>query len=446
MYIADYIKSELPKWPNWFNRILLKFNVFGSLVYGKGYRKFAESISAISPEKKLLDMVNHAIKNVPYYREKYGTLEIKSLKEFEEKIGFIDKDEVMAHWDKFIADGTDMSKCMTGTTGGTSGKPLKLLFPKNRYLVSVPFFNKMLHEFGWNFDMVAVLRNHKLDEGRVCMINPMTKQVIFDAFRLSPEYVAKIYKVMRKYHIHYIHAYPSTLFQFCKFCHSLNLDLSFVKLCILTSEQITNEQMNFFVQTLHLPLNYSYGHSEKLIFAGNTPSSSNYVVEPAYGYAELVADDGSVIKKAHIQGQLTGTAFYNYNFPLIRYKTGDDASYSADIDPQQPFKKEFEQIAGRRQKTLIYCGNGQKVSITSLNVHNDLFDKTYGIQYVQEQKGELKVLIVKGEGYSANVEQRICDYLQMRLGAETKITIQYTDKLIHQPNGKFLLLISSVKE
>lgn len=445
MNIADYVKTEISKWPNWVNYLLLRLNVFGPLVYGRSYLRFSKTINTISPEQKLLQMVNHAIKYVPYYRNKYGSLTIHNLKEFEEKIGFIDKDEVMNHWEEFVADNVDMSKCMTGTTGGTSGKPLKLLFSKNRYIVERSFTHNMLKQFGWNFDTFAVLRNHKLPNTRDYMINPVMRQVIFDAFRLTPEYAQIAYQTMKKYNIRFIHAYPSTLFQFAKHCYNLKLDLSFIKLCRLTSEQITSEQMNFFVNTLHLKLSYSYGHSEKLILAGNTPESYNYTAVPAYGYMELISDEGTVIKDAHKQGEMTGTTFYNYNFPLIRYKTGDYSSYTKNIESQNPFDKELDQILGRWQSTLIYCANGKKVSTASLNLHSDLCNKTDGIQYVQKKPGELEILIIKGSEYTNTDEQEIYNYFKSCIGEGTMIKIQYVDKLIHQPNGKFLLLISSIK-
>lgn len=37
MGLADYIKTELPQWPNWINRILLRLFFFGNKVYGKSY-------------------------------------------------------------------------------------------------------------------------------------------------------------------------------------------------------------------------------------------------------------------------------------------------------------------------------------------------------------------------------------------------------------------------
>ena len=438
MNIADYIKNKLPQWPNWLNVILLKCNVFGGWVYGKSYRHYSKTIDEINPEEKLLEMVNHAIKNVPYYRERYGDLVVRSIDEFEEKIDFIDKDEVMANWDKFIADDADLSKCITCTTGGTSGKPLKLLIPKNRYVVDRSFTHRQLYQFGWNHDIFAVIRNNNLDDEKDYIINPIMKLVIFDAFRLNEDYVKTICKTMKKFNIHCIHAYPSALFQFCKLCKKEQLDLSFIKLCRLTSEQITEEEMLFFKQNFSFKLSYSYGHSEKLLLAGNSPDTENYIVEENYGYFELV-NDNKIIKSTDSFGEIVGTTFNNIFFPLIRYKTGDYSQY-VQYDPVRILGK----IQGRWQDTMIYCADGRMVSTASLNLHNDIYDKVDGLQYVQNKKGELIILIIKGSGYSDATEQYVLSYYKTCLGIDTKIYIEYVDKLRLKPNGKFVLLISNV--
>ena len=38
-----------------------------------------------------------------------------------------DKDIVLDNWDDFVSDLTNKNECIVATTGGTSGKPLKML-------------------------------------------------------------------------------------------------------------------------------------------------------------------------------------------------------------------------------------------------------------------------------------------------------------------------------
>ena len=226
MGLADYIKNKVPYWPNSITEILLKFNCFGGMCYGFAYMAYPKRIVASTPDEKLISMVNYAIEKVPYYRKRYGSLRIKSRKEFEDKIGFIDKDEVMAHWNEFVADDADMSKCYEETTGGTSGKPMKFLSPKNRYVREMYFWHKLLKRFGWNYDTVGVIRNHRIGKGRDYMVNPIMKHVIFDGFRTDDEYYRNVWSVIRRKKIKYLYCYPAAAYSFLKFCFREGLDTS----------------------------------------------------------------------------------------------------------------------------------------------------------------------------------------------------------------------------
>ena len=441
MNIADYIKNELPKWPNWINNIILKMNVFGSKVYGKKYEVAKKEIESLIPEEKLCEIVNFAIERVPYYRKKYGTLRINSIKEFEEKIGFIDKDEVMEHWNDFIADGTDLNKCNVGTTGGTSGKPLKLVIPQNRYLRGAVFTDIYRGYSGWKHgDCRGVIRNHKLPPHKDYLINPMTKQYIFDAFRISDEYVKKIHKVLKNNNVQYIFAYPSAVCQFLRICNKLNLDLSFLKDVHLSSEAVTEDQALLITKQCGLKLSYTYGHSEKLIFAANDCTDMNLIIDPRYGHFELIDKDSKPIEKAGEIGEMVGTTLFNKQMPLIRYRTGDYALMGEKRNGNTTLKT----IYGRWDKSTIYRCDGTQTSLTALNLHGDFYEHINGMQYIQEEKGKLIALIIKNEKYTEKDETFIIGHLGNAMLGKENVEIRYVDDLIIQPNGKFLPIISKI--
>lgn len=442
MNIADYIKSQLPKWPTWINFILLRLNIFGSLVYGRSYGRFSRMIETISPEKKLLALVNFAIKNVPYYRKRYGGMEISSVAEFQRRIAFIDKDEVMRNWDEFVADNVDMSKCVTGTTGGTSGKPLKLLSPKRRYVEELAFMHKMWKTTGWNYHVRGVIRNHKLPPSRTYELNPITKELIFDAFRISSDYVRRVVRVLKKYHVKYIQSYPSAAYQFCKICRANKIDISFLKYFLCGSEAVTEEQYLFIVKDMKIGLFSWYGHSEKLILGGTTQGNRNCYIEPRYGYFELVdRETGDVIEETERWGEMVGTTFYNYCMPLIRYKTGDSAVLK-DFPSQGGAV--LKEIVGRWDKNLIYRYDGTTTTITALNLHDDMYEHIDGLQYVQREVGKIELHIIKGDGYTEDVEHDIYEYVKNAMGENGEVSICYVEKLQFCANGKFLPLISLI--
>lgn len=432
MNLADYIKNQLPYWPNWINLFLLRLNFAGKYSYGFSYVRFKKRIETIQPERMLLDLVNYAIKHVPYYRNRYAHCSINSVDDFEKKIKYIDKDEVMAHWDEFLSDEIDMTKISVGTTGGTSGKSLKLIQPQTRYVWELAFMHGIWHKCGWNYNTRAVIRNHHLN-GRTFLINPLTKEVIFDAFNTSDKYYQVIYKVIRSLHIQYVHSYPSTAFQFCKKCLELGLDLSHIKAFICGSEGITDVQ-NYFFKSHNITICTWYGHSEKLILAGRDTDSHEFIPIREYGFVETLplGIEG--------EGELVGTTFYNYAFPLIRYKTGDHAHFLHDIQGNLILKH----IVGRWDKSVIYKCDGTYTSLTALNLHNNFLEHVDGIQYIQEKVGFLKILVIKNKLYTMDDEKFIKQHVGKAMGGWQYVTVEYTDKLIFQPNGKFLPLISMI--
>jgi phenylacetate-CoA ligase len=443
---ADFIREKIVALPNWVNSIALKCNIFKGYIYGRKYIKYRNSISKISSndiEQRLINIVNFAIKNVKYYRDRYSRVEINTIEDFKTKIGFIDKAEVMAHWDDFLVNNIELNKCKQGTTGGTSGKPLKLVLPQNRYIVELATIHSLWKETGWDYNTRGVIRNHKLPDNKVYIINPITKEVIFDAFRISLEYAKQIYDVLVGKKIKYIHAYPSAAYQFCKLCTRQNLNLNFINSFICHSEDITQEQYYFIHDTLGINMYSVYGHSEKLIIAGGNLGNHQLKVEPSYGYAELVDEKGNDILIQGNSGEIVGTTLYNQHMPLIRYKTGDTAEYRGTIGSGHTILV-FDSITGRWEKNLIYRNDNTVTSTTALNLHDDLYKYIDGMQYIQNEKGKLIILLIKNEKYTSEIEKRFIEHFKRAMGKQSTIEIKYVDKLTLMPNGKFLPLISKI--
>lgn len=446
MNLGNYIKNELPKWPNWINLILLRLNVFGELVYGKRYRQLKSHITDRSPDSLLLETVNFAIKNVAYYRKRYCGQIIHSKEEFENVFGFIDKDEVMNHWDEFLVDNIDWSKVSVGTTGGTSGKALKLVAPKDRYVHEALFVNRHRTNAGWKPGVLrAVIRNDKLPSNRDFLINPIQKHLIFDAFRMNESYAKIIYSIIKRFKVRYIHAYPSAVYQFFKLCEKQKLDLSIIQAVMLSSEAITDEQSWYIREHLGIRISCSYGHSEKLILAMNNCETMDLDVDPYYGYCEIIDENGNILRENGSIGELVGTSFSNKYQILIRYKTGDHAKIDSINRCENGIEfYRLSKIYGRWDKSLIYKKDGSTTSLTALNLHGDFYNHIDGMQYIQHEKGKVVVLLIKNDLFTTEDESFILNHVGYAMGGNDCVEIRYVDRLVFQPNGKFLPLISQV--
>lgn len=413
-----------------------KFIKYGKFL-NKNYKKFDNTSDVIKA-------ANQSIKNIPFYKD----LElVKDLDSFYKTIPIIDKEILMENWEQFILPSYNKSKVIEGTTGGTSGKPLRLIIPKNRHIVELNTMNSLWKNIGWNGVMRAVIRNKQLKSNDTFIVNPLKKEIIFDGFNTDVAYYEKIFATIKKYKVKFIHAYPSSAYQFSLFLKNTNKDTSIIKGFLCGSEGVTELQHNLIVNELQIPLYNWYGHSEKLILGGPCKDNGAIHIEPTYGHFELLNKEGQQITKPGELGEIVGTGIHNAYMSFLRYRTGDFAEYVGDYcehcGRHLPLIKN---IQGRWDKNKIFLIDDTYVTITALNLHSDLYLKINGIQYIQKVKGELEILIVKNDEFTEETEKRFLAHFDQSLFKKCNYQINYIDKLIMEENGKFLPLKQYIED
>jgi len=428
---------------------ITKLNIFYPTILGIGYLYYKyfrinKNYNFFNPEQELLKIVNNAINNIPYYQRLYKK-PLFSIDEFNKKINFIDKDIVMDNWEEFILPGNYKNKVITGTTGGTSGRPMKFVLPKNRYIFELATMYTMWKNISWNGHIRAVIRNHRLKDGQSFTVNPLKKEIIFDGFRTSRKYYYKIYNTIKKHRIMFIHAYPSSAYQFSVFLYKEELDVDFIKAYLCGSEGVLPEQKELIENKLGIRVYNWYGHSEKLVLGGYCKWNDLFHMEPTYGFFELIDENGKPINEPGITGEIVGTTLHNKYMPLIRYRTGDYAEYAGNYCPQcgrhLPLLKK---IYGRWDNNKIYRKDGTYITTTALNLHSDLYTKIFGLQYFQSKPGFLEVRVIKGDGFTDYDYRELLRHYEISFGDGNKVEIKFVDKLNKLPNGKFLNLISNI--
>ncbi len=405
----------------------------------KKIKKYQKNFYSPFDEKKLLNTINFALNHVPYYREKYGIQPIKSLSEFEERIGFLTKDELRTNRQKLLSTFFNEKDYDMVTTGGSTGEPTVFYLPKNRFLKEWAYVYHAWSYRGYENQLRAVLRNHRFKPNEKIRVNIIRKELVFDAYRTQEKDFDFIYDTMRKYDIHYFQSYPYLAFLFFKYLSEKGRDLSFIHGVFLSSEVFTESQRRLLIKRLHLPITSIYGSSERLVFAIDKEGSGEYEIMENYGYFELIDKNGKVIKEPGREGEIVATGFDNYGMPLIRFKTGDISEY-AQVYPKRILKG----IKGRTGQVIVQP-DGTVVSITSLNLHGDLLDLVDGIQYFQDKPDEVEIRIIPRKNLSSEIiSNKFLTYFRSRFHPKMKIRIREVKKLERLPNGKLLTLITKL--
>ena len=445
------VTKHATRLPNTMAACLMAANQSPRVVFGRGYSNYRRFLDlnrqTYDNRQVLLDAVNYAIRHVPYYKSRYDCDDLDSLAMFEGRIDFIDKDAILNDYEAFINPSIRKENYDVGATGGTSGKPLSFIAPKRRYVVELATMHSLWNNAGYDFSVRAVMRNHRLPANKDFIVNPITREIIFDGFRLNEAYFDRLYAIIQRKRVRFIHCYPSTAYELALYFRKTGKDVSFLKAFLSGSENIFDYQRALIEDELGIRFYNWYGHSEKLVLAGYCQYTRHYHAEPTYGYFELVDEKGRVIRAPGTVGEIVGTAFHNPGMPLIRYRTGDFAEYVGDrCEACGRTLPVFKDVRGRWSGERIYNADGSFVTTTALNLHNELYQVINGLQYVQSRKGALIVLIIKSPGYTQSHETDLYDHFRGKLEDGTVVVIRYVERLLRKPNGKFVQLISRLNE
>ena len=310
-------------------------NQFGyGLRYGKSFSKVYEELRKTEffseaeldniVKEKLIEQIKYAYKYVPYYRENYNENDVKTMNSLSdiERFPFIDKEIVKSNEDQFISDKFKKSELIQKKTSGSTGMPLAIYMNKDTTLKEWAFVVHIWERIGFTSKSSRILMREIEDKNKgICYFDGLKNELRIDISNMTPENMEIYCKAIERYKPDYIHGYPSATLQLCKFIEKRGIKHQF-KGVLPSSEGMSKEEVNYIKRVLNCPCLSFYGHTERLVMAGQCECSECYHVEPLYGYCELIDKNGEVIREEGKTGEIVATGFCNTGMPLIRYKTG----------------------------------------------------------------------------------------------------------------------------
>jgi phenylacetate-CoA ligase len=331
-----------------------------------------------------------------------------------------------------------------GSSGGTSGKPVKFYLDKHRSPIEYAFVHDTWARAGFRAgDPRCVFRS--LDLGgsgseRTCMqYDPPLAELRCSVFHLSDE-------TMRSYHdeivnrgIRFIHGYPSAIMIFAAFLLRAGLaPLSQIRGVFPTSERFNASHSEVVSRAFgHPKIVPFYGLSEKVAFASVPADDLDvFEFEPLYGYTELLDDEDTPVTTVGATGRIVSTGLLFPGMPLLRYDTGDRAELIAPPAAANGYRLTVRGISPKHG--IEYLLSRSNLLIAVKGVISNLQGTAYGIreyQFYQDTPGELVVRIVPLPGAS-NDFTNYRDLLNRKMEGELRATIEIVDAIATTPRGK----------
>lgn len=386
-------------------------------------------------EEKLKKILTIA-KEAPFYHY------LNDHSEFED-IPFINKDIILSSLKDFIISKKSADYV---TTGGTSGKPLGFYINKNRKGFEWFWMTNNWSKVGFNLnDYRAVLGNNKL-YGKKYKVDHLLKEYQYNNFSLNDNYLKFMINHINSNKIKYLRAYPSAAYMVSRYL-AREKKTTTLKYFVCGSENIFKFQKELIQDELKIRMYTWYGHTEKLILAGEGTTCENYHSNPFYGYGEIIDESGKPITRAGATGELTGTGYINSKMPFIRYRTGDFAEFVGNDCPDcGHIGLTFKNVKGRWQGDIIFKSDGSSITTTALNLHSNFYNYIKGLQYYQNQVGKLEVRVIPEYNFTKKIKEKISDELKIKSGDGLDINVIEVESVEYSAINKFQLLIQKIKK
>lgn len=367
----------------------------------------------------------HAYEHTVYYHRLFDEIGIDIYRDFSfdmlKQIPTLTKKELKNHFEEILAD--DITDSYLVTTGGTTGEPTRVQMEKNAIYREWAFVYHYWSKFGYDYksSKLATLRGVDLGN-KLYEVNPLYAEVRLNPFALNDKTIEEYVKIVDNYGSDFIYGYPSAVYNFCRLAEKKNIDIKGkFQAVFLISENLYPFQDELIRRVLDCDIATFYGHSERAVFAERY--GQYYAFNEMYGVTELSENNEPIV-----------TGFINEKTPLIRYL----------VDDQVQVHENGVDITGHWDGEELIGINGERITMTSINFHDDTFKAIKAYQFVQNEAGKCLVKLEADDKLSESEIIDIQSRIKKKLGKGFKVEVKQVEKIETTSRGKYKMLINNI--
>jgi phenylacetate-CoA ligase len=401
--------------------------------------------------KQLRAVLHHAASHCPYYnrsfvRAGFRPENLHSPSDLKD-CPLLEKRQLQEHLNGMASTEIHASRRLYITTGGSTGVPVGFYLQKGVSRPKEQAFLEALWRRAGYFDgaRLAVIRGHVISsraEGRIASYDATRDWLLLSSYHLTPQRLPEYLETLENFKPDFLHAYPSAALQLAEYLDKSGQSWrSPLRGVLCGSERLTLPQKRLLERVFNCRAYRWYGHSERVVLAGEGAQSELFYFFPQYGFVEFGPPNEEGLR------EVIGTSFHNLVMPLIRYRTGD---YVRLAEPESLANLEYPWLAavdvvGREQEFLI-SATGRRIALTAFNMHDAVFDDLYAVQFYQDQPGIAEFRYVAGTTFRKSALDRIRQRIHEKLGDDFQITFRDVKEVEKTPRGKHRWLVSKLPQ
>ncbi len=399
-------------------------------------------------ENKKLEIVAFHLQNNAFYQNLVGSKNFKNWND----LPILNKNNLQRPLLERLSKGYSPKNCYINKTSGSSGDPF--VFAKDKFSHALTWASN-IYRFGWygidfNISYQARFYGIPLDfigNKKERFKDFLSHRFRFSIFDLSDEVLEGFLNHFRTKKFYYINGYTSSIVLFAKFLQKRNIVLTTIcptlKVCMVTSEMLFEEDKILLEKQFGVPIVNEYGASELDLIAFENPESE-WQVNSETLFVEILDENNQPVPNG-TEGRIVITSLYNKAHPFIRYDIGDIGI----LDEKSTLKKPIlKKLIGRTNDVALLPSGKKSPGLTFYYVTKNIIEDdgnvkefvikqtkidTFEIEYVSEIELNLKQI--------KKINQAIEIYL------EPNLNFRFTRKktLERSNRGKLKQFVSIVK-
>lgn len=382
-------------------------------------------------EKRFLEIFRKAYDNSTFYHRLYTEAGIRK----EDINGLDDIKKLPVVTKSMIKQyGKDMLteakwRLLKNHTSGTTGTPLMVYESWPSIWWEQAYFYCYRKRCGYTYGQPIVSLRGNLEKEDTYLKVHVSNTLYLSSYNINDKTIQTYYDQIVRHQPVAIEGYPSSLYALALLLRDYGMWLH-IPVAFTSSETLLDYQRALIEKQMDTQIYDHYGTTERTIRMSESLNHNGYFEDPGYSINEYTED-----------GEIT-TSLINDAFPLIRYQ-GNDVMELMELT-EDNVQVKVKSIQGRKS-TYLEGKDGTKYSGALLTrVFKDI-TTIDNAQFVQREKGKVKLNIVAGNDFSDEDMKKLTTAVNEQLGEDNfdidieKVTC---DKIIYTSHGKFNYVVN----
>lgn len=388
-----------------------------------------EGSSVEETEKKIQDLIAHAVKTTDFYKDYPEDISLKDLP-------VVNKDTFRQQYDRFVSstykDATD-NRVMC--TSGSTGTPLRMIQNRDKIRHNTAGGIFLGAAAGYYIGMKEAfirvwVNNVKKSKFQLIQEN----MIMMDSSRMDGQALAEMFHTIEKKKVKCLVGYSSALGELSDYIRKSGKDCSncSVRAIIPISETMPEPVRRTLEKQFGCPVRAWYSNEENGIMGLQNEKDEGYRIDTETYYYEILKMDSDEPAEPGELGRIVITDLFNYAFPILRYDNGDTA-VAVRKEKNGRFKLYLSELYGRRSDLIYDCkGN----AVTPYIITNNLWD-IEGVKQYRFIQEDVKDYTIWLNGDPAKMDQEeILGRIRPYLGDEARIKVEIVDEIPVLASGK----------